>query len=78
MASAKRAVLTTKKIGIKQEWCKGCGICAAFCPKSALTLNSRGKAEVDTPKCSGCGICEMFCPDFALVLQEEGVRECLK
>jgi 2-oxoglutarate ferredoxin oxidoreductase subunit delta len=77
LASSKRAVLTNK-VQIKQDWCKGCGICAAFCPRGALSLGSRGKAELDTPKCSGCGICEMFCPDFALVLQEEGVRECLK
>ena len=76
MASARKTVLV-RKLFIKQDWCKGCGICAAFCSKGALAMNGRGKAELDAPKCSGCGICEMFCPDFALELQEEGVTDCL-
>ncbi len=77
MASAQRTA-QKKKVHIKQEWCKGCGICVAFCPKGVLTMSPRGKVELDAPKCSGCGICGMFCPDFALVLQEEDVQECLK
>ena len=27
-----------KKLVIDPAWCKGCGICAAFCPKNALEM----------------------------------------
>ncbi|NMA92096.1 MAG: 4Fe-4S binding protein [Firmicutes bacterium] len=57
---------------IREDWCKGCGICVSFCPKEALSLNSANKAELDATRCTGCGICEMYCPDFAIELKEEG------
>ncbi len=57
---------------IRQDWCKGCGICVSFCPKEALSLNSANKAELNAARCTGCGICEMYCPDFAIELREEG------
>jgi 2-oxoglutarate ferredoxin oxidoreductase subunit delta len=53
---------------VNQKWCKGCGICIAFCPREALFLNDKGKAEVISDKCTVCGVCELFCPDFALSL----------
>ena len=78
MASAERAA-AARQVRIKQEWCKGCGICASFCPKEALSLSPQGKIVLDEAKCSGCGVCELFCPDFALVVfEEEGARECRK
>jgi len=55
-------------LNINHQWCKGCGICMAFCPREALFLNDRGKAEVISDKCTACGVCELFCPDFALSL----------
>jgi len=59
-------------LSIKDEWCKGCGICAAFCPKKALFLGNKGKAEKDQEKCSLCGICTEYCPDFAISLVNKG------
>jgi 2-oxoglutarate ferredoxin oxidoreductase subunit delta len=53
---------------INREWCKGCGICIAFCPREALFLDESNKAENDLEKCTACGICEIFCPDFAIAL----------
>jgi len=53
---------------INRTWCKGCGICIAFCPKEALYMDVSGKAEKDIDKCTTCGVCEMFCPDFAIAL----------
>jgi len=58
----------TSDLVIKKEWCKGCGICVAFCPKEALFLDEKGKAIKDKEKCTKCGICETFCPDFAISL----------
>ncbi len=58
----------TADLFIKEEWCKGCGICVAFCPKEALFLDEKSKARKDKEKCTACGICETFCPDFAISL----------
>ena len=54
-------------VSITKAWCKGCGICVAFCPKQALELRQE-KACVDTEKCIMCGMCELYCPDLALVV----------
>ncbi|MBM4288847.1 MAG: 4Fe-4S dicluster domain-containing protein [Deltaproteobacteria bacterium] len=54
-------------INIYRDWCKSCGICAALCPKQALTLNEEGEPVVVDPDiCGGCGWCELHCPDFAI------------
>jgi 2-oxoglutarate ferredoxin oxidoreductase subunit delta len=54
-------------IKIKNEWCKGCGLCVGFCPKGVLSLNAYGKAVIEHPeKCTQCGNCELYCPDFAI------------
>lgn len=54
---------------IKKEWCKGCGICVAFCPKQVLKVNDKEKVEfVDKDNCIKCGQCELRCPDFAIFL----------
>jgi 2-oxoglutarate ferredoxin oxidoreductase subunit delta len=55
------------KIGINTEWCKGCGICAAFCPEHVLELNSKDKSEVvRLENCIACLMCELRCPDLAI------------
>ncbi|MDX2452106.1 ferredoxin family protein, partial [Desulfosarcina sp.] len=33
-----------KEHRINRDWCKGCGICVAFCPKTVLELDERDKA----------------------------------
>lgn len=54
-------------LDINQKFCKGCGICVAFCPKQVLDLDERGKILVKDPdKCVSCGQCELRCPDFAI------------
>jgi 2-oxoglutarate ferredoxin oxidoreductase subunit delta len=60
------------EIDIFRDWCKGCGICAAFCPRDCIHMNEAGQPVVDRPeRCTGCGWCELHCPDFAI-----SVREC--
>jgi 2-oxoglutarate ferredoxin oxidoreductase subunit delta len=65
------------RIDIFKAWCKGCGICAAFCPKKALAIDEAGLPYVKDPSlCGRCGLCELRCPDFAITIEEnreEGV-----
>lgn len=58
----------TEKVIVNKDWCKGCGICVAFCPASVLELKD-GKVEiVNMEACIQCGLCELRCPDFAIYL----------
>ena len=59
-----------KKLVIKPEWCKGCGICVAFCPKKVLGLEDGKIAILDGDSCIKCGQCELRCPDYAIYLKE--------
>ena len=56
-------------VTITLPWCKGCGVCVAFCPKGALTLEHE-KAVHDAEKCIVCGLCELYCPDLAIVVDK--------
>jgi len=62
-----------KKITIRKDRCKGCGICVAFCPKKILALDHLSKIYLsDEESCIQCGRCELMCPDFAIrVCKEE-------
>ena len=54
---------------VYKRWCKGCGICVAFCPEHVFALGEDGRAEVVHPEaCTNCQICERLCPDFAITL----------
>ena len=58
-----------RELAIFREWCKGCGICVAFCTKQVLVLDEEGKACWAHPeKCKNCGLCELRCPDVAIEL----------
>ena len=58
-------------IHIFPEWCKGCGICVAFCPKKVLVMGKDQKAHVaHEEKCIRCYFCARRCPDLAITLRE--------
>ena len=72
MCSASRRELSAMKgeLYIKEKRCKGCGICAAFCPKKVLEVSLLGKITPVRPEdCIACGQCEMRCPDFAIFVE---------
>ena len=55
-----------KGLEVFPAWCKGCGICVAFCPRETLALEE-GRVVVARPdSCVGCRLCEKLCPDYAI------------
>ena len=61
-------MLGRKKIVIEERWCKGCGICAAFCPKQVLEIVKEKVTLKNSEQCIACSLCEMRCPDYAIYL----------
>jgi 2-oxoglutarate ferredoxin oxidoreductase subunit delta len=64
-----------RRIDIFRAWCKGCGICVAFCPRGVLAIDEDGYPFVkDLEECTGCGWCEIRCPDFAITVESRRRR----
>ena len=57
---------TKGEVSFDQAWCKGCGICAAFCPARAIRMD--GKKPVAVGGCIACRCCEHLCPDMAITV----------
>lgn len=60
----------SKELIIESDWCKGCGICVAFCPVDTLELAGEKVRLKEPGKCILCGQCEMRCPDYAIYVKE--------
>lgn len=67
----KAGEIANEKIVVKPAWCKGCGICVAFCPTKALVLKNDKVVMNDVDKCIQCGVCEVRCPDYAIYLRRK-------
>lgn len=66
------------KITVLEDYCKGCGLCIAACPKKIIgfdeeRLNAKGyhpASLLDEDKCIGCAFCATMCPDAAIVVEK--------
>jgi 2-oxoglutarate ferredoxin oxidoreductase subunit delta len=69
----------TFKLRIREDLCKGCQLCVAYCPKDCLAmttdrLNAKGVPFcqfVRPENCVGCKACVTVCPDAVLELFSE-------
>ena len=65
------------KIIVKEDVCKGCGLCVNACPRKIIAIanekiNSKGyhPAELlDEEKCTGCASCAVMCPEVAIIVE---------
>jgi len=55
---------------VSLKLCKGCGICAAFCPKKVLGIENGKVKIVNEENCIKCRLCQYRCPDFAIEVKE--------
>ena len=57
------------RVHVFDNWCKGCGICIAFCPQQVFEMDDEGRPVIAHPeKCTACHWCDTHCPDFAIVV----------
>ena len=59
-----------KELIVNYNWCKGCGICAAFCPKKVLEIKHEKVVVANPGECIKCALCELRCPDYAIYVKE--------
>jgi 2-oxoglutarate ferredoxin oxidoreductase subunit delta len=68
-----------KQIIFNRQKCKGCGLCAIFCPKNIIEMskeiNDAGYfyaiiADNNKTKCTVCMKCAIMCPDSAIEVWE--------
>ncbi|MFW6149522.1 MAG: 4Fe-4S dicluster domain-containing protein [Atribacterota bacterium] len=60
------------KITVNQDWCKACGICIHYCPKTVLSANEKGFPVAERiDDCIKCMLCELRCPDFAITVENK-------
>jgi len=61
------------KVVFDRERCKGCELCASFCPKKIIEMDTQVNAKGYCPakitrqeECIGCLSCATVCPDCAI------------
>lgn len=67
-------------VGIKEDWCKACGLCLEACKPKVLRFSEKINAHgyhpvelIEAEKCSGCKACALVCPEAAIeVYREKG------
>lgn len=64
------------RIAIREDRCKGCGLCTIACPYELVRISDRFSEKGYRPaayvdpegKCIGCANCAMMCPDVAIIV----------
>jgi len=63
----------------RMEYCKGCELCVASCPKHILAIGDeigakgyRTVTATDMEQCIGCLSCALMCPDNVIEIYTEG------
>ncbi len=51
---------------VKEDLCKGCGICVNVCPVDGAIKMVNGKAQINNSICTRCGKCMEACPTNAI------------
>lgn len=70
-AKPKKKRLPRGEVHVFDNWCKGCGLCIAFCPQGVLEANGEGHPVVAHPElCTACNWCYIHCPDLAIVVRK--------
>ncbi|MBQ6373195.1 MAG: 4Fe-4S binding protein [Clostridia bacterium] len=68
------------RVVFDRERCKGCELCASFCPRKIIKMDTQVNAKGYCPamitqqeECVGCLSCATVCPDCAIeiFLEEE-------
>jgi len=59
------------RIEINNRFCKGCGICVAFCPTQVLGMREGKVVVLKLEACTTCLFCELRCPDFAIAVHPQ-------
>ncbi len=60
------------KIIIDTERCKGCGLCAAVCPKNSIVISKQSNknghfpAQTNNTDCTGCAMCAIICSEVII------------
>ena len=65
-------------VTIKEDECKGCGLCVSVCPKKIIALskekiNAKGfhpAGVTDRELCIGCAFCAVMCPDVVISVEK--------
>ncbi len=64
----------TSFVHVFPEWCKGCGICVAFCPTGVLEMRNQKAVVAHPEKCVRCYLCARRCPDLAIGIEDRNGR----
>ncbi|MFO7896734.1 MAG: ferredoxin family protein [Candidatus Cloacimonadales bacterium] len=65
------------RMTVDPNYCKGCGLCIAACPKKIIAFSEKINAKgyhyaecIDQEACIACKLCYTTCPDVAITIEK--------